>query len=193
MFDLCFGVVSFLQKYLLSHQQDVTLVLTYLVQACHSLVPPEELMPALKTIALNFITERCNNEVLSVGINTVREILARVPALLREDDMGDFIQDLAQYGKKTHKSVMIAAHSVVNLVREQYPTLLHKSQRGKTYDASSLPGRYGEQVVADGAEGAELLDAYERGEIEIDESGECTRPFESSRVSYCYCHHYCHC
>ena len=32
-------------------------------------------------------------------------------------DMGDFVQDLAMYGKKTHKSVMMAAHSIVNLVR----------------------------------------------------------------------------
>jgi hypothetical protein len=37
-------------------------------------------------------TERCTNEVMSVGINSVREILVRVPALLREPDMGDFIE-----------------------------------------------------------------------------------------------------
>ena len=36
--------------------------------------------------------ERCTNEVMSVGINSVREILVRVPALLREPDMGDFIE-----------------------------------------------------------------------------------------------------
>lgn len=29
---------------------------------------------------------------MSVGINSVREILVRVPALLREPDMGDFIE-----------------------------------------------------------------------------------------------------
>lgn len=131
---------------------------------------------------------------MSVGINSVREILVRVPALLREPDMGDFIEgtnamgdlpsflgssflsdallhslllyatslspewvtymidlptrnisviasmyahvhsslnsnmlylscytarisDLAQYSRKTHKSVMTAAHGIVNLVR----------------------------------------------------------------------------
>jgi hypothetical protein len=35
--------------------------------------------------------------------------------------MDDFIQDLARYGKKTHKSVMTAAHGIVNMVRELYP------------------------------------------------------------------------
>ena len=31
---------------------------------------------------------------MSVGINSVREILVRVPALLREPDMGDFIEGM---------------------------------------------------------------------------------------------------
>jgi protein SDA1 len=49
---------SFVQKYLTSHQIEVTKILAYLIQACHDLVPPEDLMPVLKTIAYNFITER---------------------------------------------------------------------------------------------------------------------------------------
>lgn len=108
---------SFLQRYLTSHQQDVTRILAYLIQACHDLIPPEELLPLVKAIAHNFITERCSTEVVAVGLNAVREILGRVPALLREPDMGDFIQDLALYGRKSHKSVMVAAHGIVNLVR----------------------------------------------------------------------------
>ena len=74
-------------------------------------------MPTIKAIAYNFIADRCSNEVITVGINSVREILSRVPALLLEEDMEDFIQDIALYGKKSHKSVTIAAHGVINLVR----------------------------------------------------------------------------
>ena len=74
-------------------------------------------MPIVKAIAHNFKTERCSNDVIAVGINSVREIIARSPALLRESDMSDFVQDLVLYGKKAHKSVMIAAHSVLNLIR----------------------------------------------------------------------------
>lgn len=76
-------------------------------------------MPTIKAIAFNFITDRCTNEVIAVGINSVREILVRVPALLLEDDMDGFIQDIVMYGKKSHKSVMIAAHAVLNFVRYQ--------------------------------------------------------------------------
>lgn len=114
---LLLSFYSFLQRYLTSHQQDVTHILAYLIQACHDLVPPEDLVPVVKAIAYNFITERCTNEAITVGINAVREIIVRAPALLREPDMDDFVQDLAMYGKKTHKSVMIAAHGIVNLVR----------------------------------------------------------------------------
>ena len=74
-------------------------------------------MPTIKAIAYNFITDRCTNEVIAVGINSVREILVRVPALLLEEDMEDFIQDIVQYGRKSHKSVMIAAGGIINLVR----------------------------------------------------------------------------
>lgn len=95
----------------------MTNILAYLIQACHDLVPPEDLLPVVKAIAHNFITERCNNEVLTVGINAVREVFSRCPSLLLESDMSDFVQDLAMYSRKTHKSVMMAAHSLINLVR----------------------------------------------------------------------------
>ncbi len=91
-----------------------------MIQACHDLVPPEDLVPVLKVVAHNFITERCSNEVLTVGISAVREIFVRSPALLLEPDMEEFIQDLAMYARKTHKSVMTAAHSLVNIIRYYY-------------------------------------------------------------------------
>lgn len=108
---------SFIQKYLTSHQQNVTRILAYLIQGCHELVPPEDLVPVIRAIAYNFITEICSTEVITVGINAVREIFARAPAVLREPGMGEFVQDLVLYSRKAHKSVMIAAHSVVNLIR----------------------------------------------------------------------------
>jgi protein SDA1 len=114
---LLLSFYSYLQRYLTSHQQDVTQILAYLIQACHELVPPEDLVPIVKAIAHNFITERCTNEAITVGINAVREIIVRAPSLLREPGMDDFVQDLVMYGKKAHKSVMIAAHGMVNLVR----------------------------------------------------------------------------
>lgn len=163
---------SYLQRYLTSHQQEVTRILTYLVQSSHDLIPPEELLPVVRTIANNFITERCTNEAITVGLNAVREVIVRAPALLREDGMGDLIQDLAMYGKKTHKSVMIAAHGIVNLVRELYPALLRKGDRGKFHNLAHIPSNYGDHKAAEGVQGIELLEAFERGEIRIDSDDE---------------------
>ena len=163
---------SYLQRYLTSHQQDVTRVLAYIVQGCHELVPPEELLPVLKTIAHNFITERCSNEQITVGLNTVREIMARVPSILLEDGMEDLVQDLSMYGKKNHKSVMVAAHAILNFVRATHPTLLSKKDRGKFHNPNAVPAAFGEMRVTTSVPGADLLDAYERGEILISEDGE---------------------
>ena len=108
---------SFIQKYLNSHQKHVTEILAYLVQSCHNLIPGENLIPVLKTIATNFITERCSDEEVAVGINSIREIFLRIPSILLEDDMDTFIQDLALYSKKNHKTVMVASRSLINLIR----------------------------------------------------------------------------
>ena len=76
------------------------------------------------------------------------------------------------YGKKTHKSVMVAAHSVINLVRELYPALLRKGDRGKFHNIKSVPKDYGELNVSTGVEGIHLLEAYERGDIYINSDDE---------------------
>ena len=179
-----------------SHQKDVTQILAYFIQSCHDLVPPDEVLPVVKAIAYNFVTERCSNEVIAVGINSIREIIFRVPSLLREVGMDDFIQDLSMYSRKTHKSVMIAASSLINLTRylffsfvymklvfkflfniimlydnffrDLYPKLLKKHDRGRNHNPNSVPNQYGDAKVFGGVEGAELLEAYERGEIILD-------------------------
>ena len=46
---------------------DVTKVLVYLAQACHELVPPELVLPCVRAITHNFITERNSSEVMAVG------------------------------------------------------------------------------------------------------------------------------
>ena len=71
---LLLPLYPFLQRYMGGHQRDVTAVLAYAVQACHEYVPPDEVYGILKTIAHNFITERCSEEQMAVGINAARAI-----------------------------------------------------------------------------------------------------------------------
>ncbi len=68
--------------------------------------------------------------------------------------------------------------------RDTYPLLLAKKQRGKYYNPNSFPAKFGQQEVAEGVEGVDLLEAYERGDIELDENGElmvlCTNIFDAN-------------
>ena len=52
-----------------------------------------------------------------------------------------------------------------------YPVLLRKGDRGKHHDPTSRPADYGEERVAEGVQGVELLEAYERGDVYIDDEG----------------------
>ncbi|KAL3773937.1 hypothetical protein ACHAWO_004545 [Cyclotella atomus] len=168
-----------LQRYMGGHQRDVTAILAYCVQSCHSYVPPNEVHPLLKTIAHNFITERCSGEQMAVGINAVRAICSRVPSVLADDDgEGDekvasssswdveaFVRDLAGYAKHKDRSVSIAGRGWVNFIREVYPSLLQGKDRGLVgtglHRAGEKPLRFGELQAASGVAGAELLAAYE--------------------------------
>ena len=52
-----------------------------------------------------------------------------------------------------------------------HPALLRKADRGKFHDLSHVPAEYGREVVADGVQGIELLEAFNRGEIKINDDG----------------------
>ncbi|OQR98020.1 SDA1 family protein [Achlya hypogyna] len=146
-----------LQRYLTAHQQNVTQILAYLVQACHDDIPPEEIMPVVRTIANSFIVERCSSEVIAVGINSVREIFARIPLVMEEEGMDALLEDLIMFNKSRDKTTVIAARGVLNLVRELHPSLLKRKDRGKFHDAAARPKAFGELRALEGVEGAELL------------------------------------
>ncbi|ETW05290.1 hypothetical protein H310_04244 [Aphanomyces invadans] len=162
-----------LQRYLTAHQQKVTNILAYLVQACHDEIPPEELMPVVKTIANSFIVERCASEVIAVGINAVREVFARVPLVMDEPGMDDLIQDLIMFNKSRDKTCVIAARGVLNLIREIHPSLLKRKDRGKFHNETARPKAFGEYRAAEGVDGAELLmEAEAAGRFDYEDNGD---------------------
>lgn len=69
--------------------------------------------------------------------------------------------------------------------RELYPSLLKKGDRGKHHNPNAQPFEYGQRPVADGVEGVELLEAYERGDIAINSDGK--------KYSYSYYEFSCNC
>jgi protein SDA1 len=153
---------SFLQRYLQAHQTNVTQILAYLIQACHELVPPDELAPVVKNIARSFISDGCPPEQIQVGLNSLREIFLRQPVVLEEEGMADLISDLVLYKKAKNKGVVAGARAILNLVREWYPSLLRRKDWGKDVSmdiekATSRPTAYGSVKAATGVDGADLL------------------------------------
>ncbi|GMI16613.1 hypothetical protein TrLO_g15633 [Triparma laevis f. longispina] len=175
---LLLPLYPFLQRYLTGHQANITKLLAYVVQASHDQVPPDELKGILKVIASEFITERCSEEQMAVGINTCRAILARVPALLTEEeghendgggsvlDIEAFVRDVCGFGRHRDKSVSVAAKGFTNFIRETQPKLLQGKHRGLVGTGVMKGGeevlKYGEVRTQVGVEGAELLVEYER-------------------------------
>jgi protein SDA1 len=170
------NLYSFLQKYMGGQQRDVTAVLAYTVQACHEQVPPDEVYGILKTIAHNFVTERCTEEQMAVGINAIRAISGRVPAVLNREesqlsagsvafDVEAFVRDIAAFSNHRDRSVSIAGRSYTNFIRETYPSLLQGKDRGLKGSAlhknNEKPMRFGETKVSYGVAGADLLVEYE--------------------------------
>ncbi|XP_067846427.1 protein SDA1 homolog [Heptranchias perlo] len=159
-----FNFYPFTQRFLQPHQRDVTKILLYAAQATHQLVPPEIIQTMVMTIANNFVTDRNSGEVMTVGINTIKEVSARCPLAITED----LLQDLAQYKTHKDKNVMMSAKSLIHLFRTMNPQMLHKKDRGKPTEASreAKCHEYGELDSKDYIPGAEVLE--EEGEEDDD-------------------------
>uniref|UniRef100_A0AAQ5Y8J3 Protein SDA1 n=1 Tax=Amphiprion ocellaris TaxID=80972 RepID=A0AAQ5Y8J3_AMPOC len=139
-----FNFYPFIQRFLQPHQREVTKILLCAAQASHQLVPPEIIEPVIMTIANNFVTDRNSGEVMTVGINAIKEVAGRCPLSINED----LLQDLAQY--KTHKD---------------------KSKYLPCYSEAKIKD-YGELEAKDYIPGAEVLEVEEeKKEGEEDEDG----------------------
>ncbi|CAD7946462.1 unnamed protein product [Amoebophrya sp. A25] len=117
----------YIQKYLTPTQREVTTVLACLAQSCHDALPVETVRPAVVHLLHTFVNETNAPEVITVGINSLREIACRVPLALEEEE----VHDLCGFRKYKHKGVRVGVKSIVNMYRELNPALLQRQFRGK--------------------------------------------------------------
>ncbi|XP_011602900.1 protein SDA1 homolog [Takifugu rubripes] len=151
-----FNFYPFLQRFLQPHQREVTKILLCAAQSSHQLVPPDIIEPVIMTIANNFVTDRNSGEVMTVGINAIKEVAGRCPLAINED----LLQDLAQYKTHKDKNVMMSARGLIQLFRSLNPQMLHKKDRGRPTEASKEAKikDYGELEAKDYIPGAEVLE-----------------------------------
>ncbi|XP_072228065.1 protein SDA1 homolog [Leuresthes tenuis] len=164
-----FNFYPFVQRFIQPHQREVTKILLCAAQSSHQLVPPEIIEPMIMTIANNFVTDRNSGEVMTVGINAIKEVAARCPLAITED----LLQDLAQYKTHKDKNVMMSARGIIQLFRNLNPQMLHKRDRGRPTEASAEAKikDYGELEAKDYIPGAEVLEVEEENK-EGEEDGD---------------------
>ena len=155
---LVLNYYPFLMRYLNPHQKEIGMVLACLAEACHDLVPPEDLQPILKHIVDNFANERCHEEKINMGINVIREMCSKAPLIMDADTLNY----LASFKDYRNKNVKIAARALINLFRDLNPDMLEKQHQGRfdLLDRKEMRKvyRYAEEKVMDRVYGAELLD-----------------------------------
>ena len=91
------------------------------------------LLLQVKAVANNFVTDKVTPEVIQVGLNGLREVFARTPLVLEEEGMEALVQDLVMYRKFRDKGVAASARALMNIVRDLYPALLRRRDRGKDH------------------------------------------------------------
>merc|ERR1712106_1034592 len=166
----------YIARFIAPHQREVVRLLQFSAQAAHEMVPPDCIEPVLKAIINNFVTERNSSEVMAVGLNAVRELVARCPLVMTED----LLRDLVEYKTYKDKGVMMASRSLIQLFRTICPDLLHKKDRGRPTEATVEVKRkeFGELDVKEFVPGAEVVDVNEEegegegGESDSDSDGE---------------------
>lgn len=151
------GFYSFVVKYLMPHQQHITLILVSVAQSVHSQTPPSVLLPLIRKLANNFVHPGVGHEVVAAGINTIREICTRqiwslgseeheydidgqddadgdqdiAAKKTRVDDGRDLLEDLISYRRSKDKGVAAASRGLLLLYRRENPKILPRKERGK--------------------------------------------------------------
>nr|CDS17797.1 protein sda1 [Echinococcus granulosus] len=180
-----------LQRFLRPQQREITRLLLFAAEASHDQVPPDAILPLVRTITDNFVTDRASAEAITVGLNTIREICARCPYAVDED----LLSDLVGYKSYRNKNVVAAARSLIRLYRRVNPSLLPKREVGRPTEAvkealsvdnadtdalaaSNGPARvFGKKCVATSIVGAEVLI-----EAVTSDTGDGERPRKRRRV-----------
>jgi protein SDA1 len=116
---------SYIMKYLTYHQLRVPSILVALAQSVHDLSPPDAIIPIIKKLAHEFVHPGVGSEVITAGLNAIREVCRRQPLAMEEDLLGD----LVAYRKSRDKAAMAAARGLLRLYREVNPSMLNRRER----------------------------------------------------------------
>jgi protein SDA1 len=120
--------------------KNIAKVLASIAEACHDNLQHDDIKDVAGTIIDNMISEHCQPEFITMGLNSIREIALRMPQVITEDQLAY----LVQFKDYKNKYVCAAAKSVINAYRDINPMMLPRKLRGieKTVDNTQggIPG-----------------------------------------------------
>lgn len=119
------GFYTYIMKYLTYHQLRISAILVALVQSVHELSPPDAITPIVRKVAQEFIHPGVGSEIITAGLNSIREVCRRQPLAMEEDLLGD----LVEYRKSRDKPIVAAARGLLQLYREVDPEMLKRRER----------------------------------------------------------------
>eukprot|EP01128_Nolandella_sp_AFSM9_P009391 TRINITY_DN5997_c0_g1_i1.p1 TRINITY_DN5997_c0_g1~~TRINITY_DN5997_c0_g1_i1.p1 ORF type:complete len:729 (-),score=208.58 TRINITY_DN5997_c0_g1_i1:182-2338(-) len=157
---------SYMIKYTQPHQKYIPQLLKFLAESVHNLVSPTEVEPVIRHIANTFVVDRRPDEVIAIGLNTIREICLRAP--LAMDDHPELLKDFVMYKKHKDKGIQMAAKSIITLFQALNPELLPRSDKGRGHQ-DVVPLKFGEKMVSERDDTAmNLLQKY-GDDLDLDE------------------------
>ncbi|POV98837.1 hypothetical protein PSTT_14156 [Puccinia striiformis] len=118
---------SYVLKYIVHHQLEVTSILAALAESVHELTPPDVLTPCLRKLANEFVHPGVASTVIAAGLNSIAQICRRQPLAMEPD----LLADLVEYRKSKDKGVIAASRGLLGLFREVNPTILKNRDLGK--------------------------------------------------------------
>jgi hypothetical protein len=109
-------------KYMKPQTQNILHLLAFIAESIHDRTPIGDLETISKQLLNNFISEAFNENILSAGINTAREIYLRNQCFFTTEEI-NYVCSLRSY---KDKSVNSSVKSFINAVRDTNPDVLNK-------------------------------------------------------------------
>lgn len=143
---------SFMLSHLSANQSELNVIFAALIEACHDMIPPSDLDPIINKLFDNFISETLPAPLVTIGLNTLREIIERSPYVLKKE----YITQVELLKEYKNKSAANAARALINCIKEINSNVLDIYDKTAEKDIV-----YGQSKVTNSIEGIDLLKKHE--------------------------------
>lgn len=130
---------TWMHKFIRPNYENITKLLSIVASSIHRTTSTDIVYDIIKKIADNFVVDHLDEEVIIIGLNTIREICNINPFGMTPE----LLEDLISYKKYKVKGVIMAANGIRAVFREKRSDILPKKEIGRPRDRKE-PLNYGD-------------------------------------------------